>query len=89
MNPSQIKKIHPYDSIYHKNEHEVVALNIAVILAGTGDVFRKLSWEEYKERRLKDGNFTESEKYYFDAVCGHVATAGDARRFSPAWNIPE
>lgn len=67
MKPSLFTKI-PWDSILHKMEAEIIANNIMLILARTGDVFRELTWEEYSKERLKDGKFTEGEKYYFQQV---------------------
>jgi len=84
MKPSNfIKK--PYDSVLKNSECETVARNIMVILSHTGDEFRLLSWDEYKEHRTKDGNFTESEKQYFDRVVGFCVAAESAKAFSPIW----
>ncbi len=85
MKPSEFLK-HPYDSVLKKNESEVVARNIMVILSRTGNEFRSLSWDEYKSERLKDGNFTESEKQYFEAVCNYCSSSENAKTFSPNWN---
>jgi hypothetical protein len=68
LKPSDLYKICPISSIFRKTEYEIIAKNIMVILYRTGNVFRPLNWQEYKKERLKDGEFTESEKYYFDAV---------------------
>lgn len=76
---------HPYNSITHKSECETVARNIMVILSRTGNTFRVLDWNEYKAERLKDGNFTESEKTYFDRVVDYCATVESAMKFSPGW----
>jgi hypothetical protein len=84
MNPSQFNK-HPYDSAANNAESEVVARNIMVILGRTGDQFRQLTWEEYKSERIKDGNFTEREKQYFQVVVQHCASAENALRFCPHW----
>lgn len=86
MKPSDFKKF-PIDSILQKSESETIALNIMKILSRTGDEFRELSWEEYKEERLKDGKFTENEKTHFDVASVYCVDANKAKRFSRAWNI--
>lgn len=76
IKPSDLKNRFPLDSTLQKIECEIVARNIMVILARTGDKFRKLEWEEYRLERIKDANdsankntpFSEYEKPYFDAV---------------------
>lgn len=50
-----------------------------------GDVFKPLSWEGYKAERVKDGNFTEREKKYFDDVIGYFVSSDAAKSFSPQW----
>lgn len=84
MKPSDFTK-HPFDSIFSKNEHEVIARNIMVILSKTGNIFRQLSWDEYVDYRLKDGSFTGKEKYYFDKVLPYTTSEQMAKDFSPAW----
>ena len=84
MKPSDFNK-HPYGSVLQNNESEVVARNIMVILSHAGNEFRLLSWGEYKEARQKDGNFTESEKLYFDKVVGFCVTAESAKAFCANW----
>ena len=78
----------PYGSVLKKSECETIARNIMVILSRTGDKWRVLSWDEYKAERLKDGNFTESEKAYFDQVAGFCVAAESAEAFSPGWFKP-
>lgn len=51
--PSHFKKF-PFNSVENNCESEVIALNIITILARTGDVWRKLTWSEYKQERLND-----------------------------------
>ena len=46
MKPSDFRK-HPLDSILQNTESEIVARNIMVILARTGDEFRLMEWDEY------------------------------------------
>lgn len=80
---------HPYDSVLHKSEPETIMRNIMVILSRTGNAFRRLTWDEYKQERLNDGNFTESEKQYFDQVIDYSISEIEARKFSPAWESSE
>lgn len=84
MLPSNFKK-HPYNSVMNKSEAETIARNIMVILSRTGDKFRQLSWDEYKTERLKDGDFTEREKAYFDKVVSRCSSVETALHFSPTW----
>ena len=84
LKPSMLT-MHPFKSITKKCEAETVAQNIMVILKRTGDVFRTLTWEEYKEERLKDGHFSEAEHEYFDEVIEFSKTANVAILFSPTW----
>ncbi len=75
----------PYSSIERKVEAETIAVNIMVILQRTGNIFRKLSWKEYKKERLKDGEFTESEHEYFDKVIDYCKSVDTAKLFSKVW----
>lgn len=75
----------PYSSIICKAEAEVIAVNIMVILKRTGNIFRELSWDEYKKERLKDGEFTEYEREYFDKVIDYCKNVDTAKLFSKAW----
>ena len=65
----------------------MVARNIMTILARTGNTWRELTWEEYKQEREKDGNFTMCEQSFFDRVKGYCVSAETARLFSPEWEI--
>ncbi len=67
MNPSIFNE-YPWGSMLQNHQSEVVAQHIMDILARSGDVFRDLAWDEYIVWRLKDGNFSEFEKQYFDNV---------------------
>jgi hypothetical protein len=78
--------IHPWDCVFQKSECETLALNIMIILKRTGDSFREFTWEEYKEERAKDGNFSYSEKEYFDQVIRYCSSAEEARKFSDDWS---
>ena len=84
MNPSDFL-INPSSSVFNKSEYETIAANIMVILKRTGNAFRKLSWREYKKERIKDGNFTESEKIFFNSVVGYCKSQKSAKSFSPVW----
>jgi hypothetical protein len=75
----------PMSSIQNKSEAETVARNIMVILSATGNRFRRLSWEEYKSARLRDGSFTEAEQVYFEKVWPYTVSAEKAAMFSPVW----
>ncbi len=67
ITPSLFKHF-PWDSVLANNESETVARNIMVILARTSNTFRYLTWDEYRIERLKDGEFQECEKMYFEKV---------------------
>ena len=77
--------IYPWSSVAKKSEAEVVARNIMSILARTGNEFRKLSYEEYESERLKDGNYSEMEKEYFEQVIDFCKNEDTARLFSKTW----
>lgn len=77
--------IFPFESVKGSMEHETVALNIMVVLQRTGNKFRHLPWEEYKEERLKDKNFSEREKGYFNDVIDFCKSPDTAILFSPSW----
>lgn len=85
MKPSDFTS-YPWGSVAGKSEAEVVARNIMVILSRTGNEFRNLDWEEYKEEREKDGNFSPSEKPYFEEVLPYCKSADTAKLFSEKWN---
>jgi len=55
-------KNEPMMSVLKSDLAEVVARNIMVILCRTGNVFRELTFEEYKTERLKGGHFTIKEE---------------------------
>lgn len=82
--PSSFRN-HPMSSVFRKSEYETIAQNIMIILAKNGDKFRKLSWKEYKTERLIDGNFSEGEKMYFNAVINYTTSAKKAQTFSNSW----
>lgn len=84
MKPSNFTAL-PMDSVAQNAETETIAANIMIILSRTGDVFRKLDWAEYSAERLKDGNFSERERDYFDKAIGYCVGESHARLFSPVW----
>ena len=86
MKPSHFSSKYPWSSVFGKAEHEVIARNIMVILERTGNKFRKISFKEYKEERLKYGNWSEIEKIYFDDVVNYCKNAKAAKSFSEEWN---
>ena len=55
-------KVFPWSSVSKNSETETIAQNIMIILSRTGNEFRELSWDEYKEERLKDGGFSDRER---------------------------
>jgi len=82
--------IAPWNSVLQKSEAETIAANIMVILKRTGNQWRTLTWDEYKEERLKDAktdrsHFTEGEKFYFDLCIPYCLTAETAALFAPDW----
>ncbi len=84
MKPSDFKTF-PDNSTLRNYKSEEVALNIMIILARTGDIFRELTWWEYRAERQTDGHFTESEREYFDKVIGYCHFQETAALFSPVW----
>ncbi|GAG60152.1 unnamed protein product [marine sediment metagenome] len=85
MKPSDFCKKHPWTSVMKNAEHEVIAANVMVILKRTQDIFRPLKWDEYKQERLKDNNFSDRERLYFNNVIGYFKSEDTARLFSPEW----
>ena len=85
MKPSDFTK-YPWSSILQKSECETIAQNIMIILKRTGNKFRKLTFAEYKNERLKDGNFTDSELHFFQQVISYCTSANKAKTFSKVWS---
>lgn len=85
MKPSDFTK-HPWDSVLQNTESEIIACNIMNILKRTGNIFRSLTWNEYKNERLKDGNFNETEKKVFEKVKDYCKSPEKAKLFSKDWN---
>ncbi len=84
MKPSNFT-ICPWDSVFQQSEYETIATNIMVILKRIGDEWKILSWDEYKTERVADGNFTGSEKRYFQKVMPYCSSWQKAITFSPTW----
>ena len=85
LKPSDFK-VQPWNSATGTCESEIIARNIMVILSKTGDEWRELTWEEYKEQRLKDGNFSSVEGGLFDKVVRFCKSADTAVLFSKTWD---
>ena len=75
----------PWDSVTKNWESETVARNIISILSRTGNTWRTLSWDEYKNERLKDGSFSTSEKAQFDKVVHYCTSSEEAGKYSFVW----
>ena len=75
----------PWSSITQNSECETIATNIMVILGRNGNNWRILPWKEYKEERLKDGNFTNGEKELFERVESYCCSPEKAKDFAPSW----
>ena len=75
----------PKESKCWKMEPESVAENVMVILARTGNLWRPLSWEEYKQERINDGNFNKWEQDLFEHVAKYCVSPEVAKEFSPDW----
>ena len=78
-------RVTAFDSVWQKSECETIATNVMVILSRTGDVWRKLTWDEYKKERLKDNNFTETEHQYFEKVIDFCVSPETARTVCIKW----
>ncbi len=86
--PKDFASKFPYDSIFRQNEPEIIANNIMVIMAHTDNVWRQVAWEEYREVRIRDGNFNEEmERTQFNRVAPYTTTARTALEFCPTWLI--
>jgi hypothetical protein len=83
MKPSNFKKASPIGSVLQKSEAETVISNIMTILSRTGDEWRKLTYDEYKHERLKDGNYSDGEEKYFNQVIDYTTSPETAKLFAP------
>lgn len=86
MKPSNFSNKYPWNSVLQNAENEIMCSNILKILARTGDTFRPLSFEEYKEERLKDGNFSNQEETYFNQVIDYCQNSKTLELFSKSWS---
>ncbi len=84
MKPSNFTS-YPWSSVLQNSESETIAQNVMKVLKRTGDEFRLLFWEEYKEERLKDGNFSDREKSIFENVIPYCQSADTAVLFCKTW----
>jgi hypothetical protein len=75
----------PFDSVVQDEPCEATARNIMIILSSTGNKWRKLSFAEFKKKRLKDGNWSDIEQQCFDKVIDYCRSAEKAESFSPVW----
>lgn len=82
--PSDYTSI-PMGSTLQNFQSEMIAKNIMVILSRTGNTFRPLSWEEYKEERLKDTGFSEIEKPVFEKVIKYCKSPDTAVLLKEDW----
>jgi hypothetical protein len=85
MKPSKLKNVSAMGSVSQKAEAETIAENIIIILSRTGDKWRKLTYTEYKEERLKDGNYSSIEEKYFNQVIDYCISVDTAKLFAPSW----
>lgn len=85
MKPSDFSKQHPWNSFLGNFESEFIGRNVMIILARNGNEFRELTWDEYKKERMKDSNFQEGEKLYFDKVAKYCSTEESVGTFSKMW----
>ncbi len=78
---------HPWDCAIKLQAHEceLIARNIMAILSRTGDKFRKLTWDQYKEERKMDGDFSEQEQLFFVNVIDYCKSPATAKLFSKSW----
>jgi len=84
MKPSNFNT-YPWSSVFQKSENESIAQNVMAILQRTGDTWRLLSWKEYKKERLKDKDFSDEEKGFFDEVIDYCKSPDTAKLFAPDW----
>lgn len=85
MKPSDFVEVFPWNSVFRNSDYETIARNILVVKSKLDDTWGEITWEQYKEKRLKDGNFSEVEKDYFDKVVDYCKDEESVRKFSPDW----
>lgn len=89
MKPSHFARTFPHRSMFHKWEHEQVALNIVKILKRTGDKWRRLSLDEYIDARRYDNASNHDlnlERPLFIDIQDIIISEYGARQFSVAWD---
>lgn len=85
IKPSDFTRVSPMGSVLRKAEAEIIARNIMTILSRTGDEWKKLTYDEYKEERLKDGNYSSGEEKYFNQVIDYCTSPNTAKLFASDW----
>ena len=88
LSPNDFNKF-PWSSVMNKTEAEIVARNIMCILGRTGNEWRELTWKEYVDERMKDGDrrsYVDNEREFFSEVCAYTVNAKQAAKFSPTWS---
>jgi hypothetical protein len=85
MKPSDFLKEWPWDSVFQNRETEQIARNILVVMKRCGDTWERPTWLIYKKHREADGNFSQSEREYFDKAYPYLKSEDTTRLFSPVW----
>lgn len=86
MNPSDFREKTPYSSVFDSVQMECAAKNVMTYLAKTGDTWRPLTWEEYRDGAAKDGHTKVGYEFdYFSRVQPYTESEAAARTFSPCW----
>ena len=86
MTPKDVSEIIPRMSIWHDYNKEIVALWTARALAESGNIWRKISWEEIEPMVSEWG---KSEKLMFKMFLPILDSEEKARSISPLWrDIP-
>jgi len=77
---------HPWDSLTHHFESEIVARNIMLICKRRGDRWGKLTRDDYDTERTKDsGGLSAAELRLFDKIYPRINRVLGAITFSPTW----
>lgn len=79
--PNYFANIIPWNSIFQKNEYEITAWHIMHLLAATGNVFRPLTFKEYKQK------YSGADEERFNDVIKYCKNSDTAQLFSPSWKI--
>lgn len=88
LKPSNFKDHFPWGCKFHNDacEHEIVAMNLIIIMSEQFNVFKPLTWEEYVDARRRGKGFSAIEKPFFENVkylC--EGNLKDLSEFSPVW----